>query len=75
MALLAVGFGYLVYEFGRIQANYNIVEVAKERGMAEVELHSQIHAIPFYDQLGFCAVGEIFDEAGAPHRRMVLELS
>jgi cell division protein FtsB len=31
LAVLAVGFGYLVFEFGRIQANYNIVDAAKER--------------------------------------------
>ena len=31
LALLAAGSGYLVFEFGRIQANYNIVEAAKER--------------------------------------------
>ena len=30
-ALLIVVFGYLVFEFGRIQANYNIVDVARER--------------------------------------------
>lgn len=30
-AIIVVVFGYLVFEFGRIQANYNIVDVAKER--------------------------------------------
>jgi hypothetical protein len=35
LALLAVGFGYLVFEFGRIQANYNIVDAAKERQVYE----------------------------------------
>lgn len=30
-ALLIAVFGYLVFEFGRIQANYNIVDVAQER--------------------------------------------
>jgi cell division protein FtsB len=31
LAALMVLVGYLVFEFGRIQANYNIVEAAKER--------------------------------------------
>jgi hypothetical protein len=31
LVLLIVVFGYLVFEFGRIQANYNIVDAAEER--------------------------------------------
>ena len=31
LALMIVVVGYLVFEFGRIQANYNIVDAAKER--------------------------------------------
>ena len=31
LAVMIVVFGYLVFEFGRIQANYNIVDAAKER--------------------------------------------
>jgi len=31
IAVMVVVFGYLVFEFGRIQANYNIVDAAKER--------------------------------------------
>ena len=30
-AVMIAVFGYLVFEFGRIQANYNIVDAAKER--------------------------------------------
>jgi len=33
--MLIFGFAYLVFEFGRIQANYNIVDVGKERQMYE----------------------------------------
>ena len=35
LALLAAGFAYLVFDFGRIQANYNIVDAAKERQVYE----------------------------------------
>jgi hypothetical protein len=34
-AVLIFGFAYLVFEFGRIQANYNIVDAGKERQMYE----------------------------------------
>lgn len=34
-AVLIAGFAYLVFEFGRIQANYNIVDAGKERQMYE----------------------------------------
>jgi hypothetical protein len=34
-AVLVVGFAYLVFEFGRIQANYNIVDAGNERQMYE----------------------------------------
>lgn len=34
-AVVIVGFGYLVFEFGRIQANYNIVDAAEERQVYE----------------------------------------
>ena len=34
-AVLIFGFAYLVFEFGRIQANYNILDAGKERQMYE----------------------------------------
>jgi predicted GNAT family N-acyltransferase len=37
-----------------------------------VVLDAQCHAIPFYERLGFRAVGEEFLDAGIPHRRMEL---
>ena len=35
LAVMIAAVGYLVFEFGRIQANYNIVDAAKERQMYE----------------------------------------
>lgn len=35
LAILVAGFGYLVFEFGRIQANYNIVDAGRERQVYE----------------------------------------
>lgn len=35
LAILVAGFGYLVFEFGRIQANYNVIDAGKERQVYE----------------------------------------
>ncbi len=51
------------------------LERAKTRGLAQVELHAQSHAIGFYERFGFIAVGVEFDEAGIPHRQMGLNLN
>ncbi len=33
-------------------------------------LDAQVHALPFYERLGYKAVGDVFMEAGIPHRHM-----
>ena len=38
IAALVLGAGYLVYEFGRIQAGYNLVDAADERAAFETEI-------------------------------------
>jgi predicted GNAT family N-acyltransferase len=38
--------------------------------MGEVHLHAQCSAISFYERAGFTVCGEVFDEAGIPHRAM-----
>lgn len=47
-----------------------LIQEALHRGLLEVHLNAQVHAIPFYEKHGFTAYGEVFDEAGIPHRRM-----
>ncbi|MDH3432699.1 MAG: hypothetical protein OEM60_02455, partial [Gammaproteobacteria bacterium] len=47
-AVMVVACGYLVFEFGRIQANYNIVDVRNERQAYEIriaDLESNIVAL------------------------------
>ena len=36
------------------------------------KLGAQLHAVQFYQALGFVAVGPVFDDAGIAHREMVL---
>jgi predicted GNAT family N-acyltransferase len=37
-------------------------------------LGAQVHALGFYERLGFAAVGPVYRDAGIEHRDMVLEL-
>lgn len=46
----------------------------RARGVREVSLGSQTHAIGFYERLGFRAHGPEYDDAGIPHRDMTLLL-
>ena len=40
------------------------------RGAARLRIHAQTAVIPFYERLGWRALGPEFVEAGIPHRRM-----
>ncbi|PXX97314.1 GNAT family N-acetyltransferase [Halomonas sp. LBP4] len=50
------------------------IEAARRHGHPAVELAAQTHALAFYENLGFQAVGEEFLEAGILHRNMRLPL-
>lgn len=43
-------------------------------GISRAKLGSQTHAIGFYERLGFVTTGPQYDDAGIPHRDMVLTL-
>ncbi len=47
-----------------------LLTVAREEGLSEVYLNAQTGALDFYMHHGFLAEGEVFLEAGIPHRRM-----
>ena len=51
--------------------------VAQFRTMPEikrVKLGAQLHALSFYERLGFMPYGDVFLDAGIEHRQMVLDL-
>jgi predicted GNAT family N-acyltransferase len=52
-----------------------LMQEADHRALKRLFLHAQIHAVPFYQRLGFVPVGEVYQEAGIPHRNMVFEMS
>jgi predicted GNAT family N-acyltransferase len=47
-----------------------LIEAARERGLAELQLHAQCAAEGFYHRFGFLPEGEVFEEAGIAHRHM-----
>lgn len=51
-----------------------LIEAARGRGLPEVVLSAQTHALEFYRRLGFVADGGEYDDAGIPHRSMRLVL-
>ncbi len=51
-----------------------LIEVARQQGKAGCALNAQTHALGFYERHGFVAEGDVFDDAGIPHRLMHLKL-
>ncbi len=43
-----------------------------ELGLKSLFCHAQMTAVPFYEKLGWQPEGEVFQEAGIDHRKMVL---
>ncbi|MGB1234637.1 MAG: GNAT family N-acetyltransferase [Planktomarina sp.] len=49
-------------------------DAARKMGATRAILGSQTHAIGFYEILGYHAYGDVFDDAGIPHRMMEIGL-
>jgi predicted GNAT family N-acyltransferase len=49
-----------------------LISIAHARGIHSIALNAQTHALAFYERFGFIAEGDDFDEAGIPHRQMLL---
>jgi predicted GNAT family N-acyltransferase len=49
------------------------ITTAKKQGAQKIYLHAQVPVIGFYISAGFQAVGSVFNEAGIPHRKMILK--
>jgi predicted GNAT family N-acyltransferase len=50
-------------------------DLALERGIRDITLAAQLHAIAFYEKLGYVARGGVFLDAGIAHRWMDIHLS
>ena len=51
-----------------------LIEEARRKGMREVVLSAQTHALGFYRKHGFTPRGPVYIEAGIPHQEMRLGL-
>jgi len=51
-----------------------LIQLASSQGARSIVLHSQVAAIFFYEKYGFRVQGPTYDEAGIPHRNMILLL-
>jgi predicted GNAT family N-acyltransferase len=49
------------------------VAIARRRTPRTIYLNAQVAVIGFYEKMGFQCRGPIFDEAGIPHRKMILK--
>jgi len=47
-----------------------LVDEARRRGMSEVRLSAQTHALGFYRKHGFAEQGAVYEEAGIAHQEM-----
>lgn len=47
-----------------------VEERGRDRSLVSVVLSAQTQALSFYARLGYTAEGEVFDDAGIPHRWM-----
>lgn len=51
------------------------ITCCRTRGWLEISLSAQIHAIPFYQRVGFEVCSGVYLDAGIPHQDMRLSLS
>ncbi|MDQ0215636.1 putative GNAT family N-acyltransferase [Oikeobacillus pervagus] len=51
-----------------------IEQYAKNQSIPLLKLNAQMHAIPFYENLGYRVVSEEFLDAGIPHKTMIKEI-
>ena len=52
-----------------------IISYAQKQGLSVLKLSSQVHAISFYEKLGFTVQGNSYDECGISHIEMTMNLN
>ncbi len=50
-----------------------LIDKAFTMGAKEIFVDAQLHAVDFYKKIGFRPVGDVFEEAGIMHQKMVVE--
>ncbi len=52
-----------------------LAQLPEQPNIRNAVLESQVHALGFYQELGFTATGPVFEDAGIPHRKMYKPVS
>jgi hypothetical protein len=47
------------------------LKYARQHNYEKIIINAQVYIEPLYQKLGFLGIGEPFDEAGIPHRKMI----
>ncbi len=55
---------------GAALVGYGMKLLRRDASVRDIALGAQVHAIPFYEKLGFAVTGPLYDDAGIPHREM-----
>ena len=50
------------------------ISYIKELKAKKIYIYSQLHAVGFYEKLGFIVEGDIFYEEDHPHKKVYLDL-
>lgn len=58
--------------FGKMIMQKILSDLKKHTPVVSIKLSSQVHAIPFYEKLGFKVCSEEYHDAGIPHKDMQL---
>lgn len=61
---------YRGYGFGKKLVQYILNDINKLEHIKGIKLSSQVHAIPFYESMGFKICGEEYIDVGIPHQDM-----
>jgi len=59
---------------GKRLMQYCISEMKKLYNTGNCKISAQVHALPFYLNLGFAETGDRYDEDGIPHTAMILSI-
>lgn len=51
------------------------IDECQKRGVKTIILNAQTYILPFYQKVGFQVSSEEFEDAGIPHKQMMLSLS
>jgi len=70
MAVMAHARGYGVGKAILLR----LVDEARKEGHREIALSAQVHALSFYEKVGFEAHGPVYQEDGIPHKAMKMLL-